>query len=69
MKGQFAPNATSVDLSFAACFLEWSINFCAAAKIDLRIKKLNQEVDDLKLDLERGKLKLERFQRMKQDQE
>ena len=66
MKGRFGPaQGNEVDISFATCFLEWSINFCAAAKIDLRLKKLNQEVDDLKLDLERGKLKLERFQRIK----
>ena len=65
MRGAFQGGIAAHDISFAACFLEWSINFCGAAKIDLRLKKLNQEVEDLKLDLERAKLKIERFQRIK----
>ena len=35
-----AVDANGGDLSFANCFLEWSISFCAAAKIDLKLKKL-----------------------------
>lgn len=61
------PRDPENNLFFAACFLDWSIQFCEAAKIDLKLKKLEQDVVDAKLDLERAKLKLERFQRIKQD--
>ena len=65
LQNDFVVNPFGIDLSFASCFLEWSINFCTAAKIDLRLKKLAQEVAELKLDLERGKLKLERFTKIR----
>ena len=72
MKAAFAPSQVRYerredDVSFAVCFLDWSISFCEAAKIDLKLQKLQQDVVDAKLSLERAKLKLERFQRIKQD--
>lgn len=69
MRGNFAPSQANDpnDVSFAVCFLDWSISFCEAAKIDLKLQKLQQDVVDAKLSLERAKLKLERFQRIKQD--
>ena len=69
MKQQFQPSGGPDDLSFASPFLEWSLSFCQAARIDLKIKKLEKEISDLRLDLERAKLKVERFQRVKADQQ
>ena len=55
------------DVSYASCFLEWSNSFCSAAKIDLKLKKLETDIEDLKLNLERSNLKIQRFAKMQQD--
>lgn len=55
----------SDDCSWAAPFLNWSLAFCKAAKIDLKIKKVEKEISDLRLNLERAKLKVERFTKIK----
>ena len=65
MKQQFQPSGGHDDLSFASPFLEWSLNFCQAARIDLKIKAVEKEISDLRLELERAKLKVERFTKIK----
>ena len=42
-----APIAGDVDLSPFSVFAEWTYNFAEAAKIDLKLKKLEKEVEDL----------------------
>ena len=42
------------DLSPYSPFIEWSINFCEAAMIDLKLAKLESEVEEFKLKIERA---------------
>ena len=64
---QLEPNYANLDISSANIFLDWSSAFCAAAKIDLSLKHLEKEIVDLRLDLERSNLKIERFRKIKAD--
>ena len=60
---QFGPPqvAEDIDCSPFFCILDWSMNFCKAAKIDLRLSGLEKEVSDAKADLDRAELSINRF--------
>ena len=62
------PEYARLDVSAIDTFLEWSSAFCAAAKIDLSLKSLEKEILDIQLDLERSRLKIDRFRKIKADQ-
>ena len=49
------------DLSPFSPFIEWSINFCEAAIIDLKLAKLEAEVADFELKIERAQLQITRY--------
>ena len=59
---QFGPPAPGeVDCSPFFVFLDWSMNFCKAAKIDLRLSSLEADVAKAQEDIERAQLSIERF--------
>lgn len=58
-----------VDISTFVCFVNWSLKFCEAAKIDLRLSKLANELKDLKKEVENATLSLSRFDSIFKDNE
>lgn len=44
------------DLSFFDSFVQWSQNYCFAAQIDLRQRTMQNEIDQMKVDIERAEL-------------
>ena len=59
----------NVDLSEFVCFINWSINYCQAAKIDLRVKATQAEVAEAESKKEKLETLASRFQKMNQDTE
>ena len=54
----------NVDLSEFACFVNWSINYCQAAKIDLRVQATQAEVAELEARKEKLDTLSSRFRTM-----
>ena len=62
LQNQFGPATEgAVDVTKYRCFLDWSINYCKAAKIDLNVYRLQEEVAKISLELERASLAVSRF--------
>lgn len=51
----------NVDLNPFKCFREWAVQFCEAAKIDLRIQATQKEVTELEDRLASAKMMQQRF--------
>ena len=56
-----------IDLSPFSVFAEWTYNFAEAAKIDLKLKSLEAEVEQFQLEQQRAELKVARFDNMFRD--
>lgn len=70
IRNQFGPRAQREnvhDLSKFVCLLEWSLNYCKASQIDLKRVTLEREVAQLKLDLERAHVAIQKFERIEED--
>ena len=57
------------DITPYLCLLEWSKNFCEAAKIDLKICNMEKDLKDLKLEVELANLRCNRYDTLFNDTE
>lgn len=60
---------SGVDLSEFACFVQWSINYCQAAKIDLRVESTKAEVTELESRKEKLETSAQRFKIMNENRD
>ena len=49
------------DLSYFECFVQWSVNYCLAAQIDLRQRTMQEEIDAMRLNIERAELAVQSY--------
>ena len=66
-RGNFQKREGDSDISAFAPFFEWSWNFCEAAKVDLALLALFNEVENLQLKRQRAEIKVARFDNMFRD--
>lgn len=56
-----------IDISEFRCFADWSVSFCDAAIVDLRVQKTKQEQEELEKEKARAEKLVQRFDQIERD--
>lgn len=68
MSGSVTLDGKQVNLGDFAFMVDWALNFCEAAKIDLAKKGKEALIEKKQQEIDRAQLKLQRFERMFADE-
>lgn len=68
MSGSVTLDGKQVNLGDFAFMVDWALNFCEAAKIDLAKKGKEALIEQKQQEIDRAQLKLQRFERMFADE-